>query len=127
MRSGRIRETTGDCGARHLRLASEPQAIACLAVLVSVLSVDGALSADWPAFRGDPDHTGVTDELLSIFSLDCPVGTITLHQQCDADGAADRHMYGVAAVPEPATVVFLMLGAAALRGRCRIRRRNAGR
>jgi outer membrane protein assembly factor BamB len=33
-------------------------------VLLAVLLVSSGFSADWPAFRGGPDHAGVTDETL---------------------------------------------------------------
>jgi outer membrane protein assembly factor BamB len=37
-----------------------------LAVSVIVFSVDVCLAGQWPAFRGDPDHTGVADQALPL-------------------------------------------------------------
>ncbi len=42
------------------------QPTAWLAVLLIVLFVNSGFSADWPAFRGGPDHAGVTSETLQM-------------------------------------------------------------
>ena len=66
MRGGLICHASGGRGTECVRRASRPQATAWLAVLLIVLPVDSGFSAEWPAFRGGPDHTGVTDETLQM-------------------------------------------------------------
>jgi hypothetical protein len=70
----------------------------------------------------DSTGDGLADDLLSIFSVAVPAGTVALLQQADRTGADDRHMYGVAAIPEPATVALLAGGMLAIR--CPWRRRR---
>ncbi|MHC4610390.1 MAG: PEP-CTERM sorting domain-containing protein [Planctomycetota bacterium] len=73
----------------------------------------------------DSTGDGLTDNLLSVFSVAVPAGTVALLQQADRTGADPRLMYGVAAVPEPATVALLAGGILALRGPRRRRRHRA--
>ncbi len=61
-----IHEATGACGAEGVRRTSQRPLAACLALLLTALSVDSGFSADWPAFRGGPDHSGVSDEALQM-------------------------------------------------------------
>jgi hypothetical protein len=55
----------------------------------------------------DEGGDGDIDKWSSVFGLDVPAGTITLLEQNDG---GSRNMYGVAAVPEPATLALLGFG-----------------
>ena len=58
----------------------------------------------------DEKGDGSIDNYFSIFAKEFSAGTITLKEQ----NAGSLNMYGVAAIPEPATVALLGLGALAL-------------
>ena len=59
----------------------------------------------------DEGGSGTIDKWSSVFSKDVPAGTITLLEQNDG---GNRNMYGVAAIPEPATLALLGFGGLAL-------------
>lgn len=58
----------------------------------------------------DESANGSIDSWFSVFKKDVSAGTITLYEQREGG----INMYGVVAVPEPATVALLGLGALAL-------------
>jgi hypothetical protein len=59
----------------------------------------------------DEGGNGSIDKWSSVFGKDVSAGTITLLEQNDG---GSRNMYGVAAIPEPATIALLGFGALAL-------------
>jgi hypothetical protein len=59
----------------------------------------------------DEGHTGEIDQWSSVFAKEVSDGTITLLEQNDG---GSRNMYGVAAVPEPATLALLGFGGLSL-------------
>ena len=59
----------------------------------------------------DEGGTGEINKWSSVFSKDVSAGTITLLEQNDG---GSRNMYGVAAVPEPATLALLGFGGLAM-------------
>lgn len=61
----------------------------------------------------DEKGDGTIENYSSVYSLNVAAGTITLYQQ----NAGSLNMYGVAAIPEPATIALLGLGGLALLGR----------
>jgi len=78
---------------------------------------------DWVASMGfvatgdvlniDEKGDGTIENYSSIYKLANASGTLTLYQQ----NAGSLNMYGIAAIPEPATVALLGLGALVLRRR----------
>jgi len=67
----------------------------------------------------DESGDGDIDNWSSIFVVEVGPGTYTLLQQRDVTNAGGRNMYGVGAIPEPASMLLLGLGGLAL-----IRRRR---